>query len=365
MKVSHSKTIQSTTIIEIQKCNFTNWTMAINITVFYPKQNKAILPSPPKIKIEKSWFKVKSRFSIHECVKCFQSYFHWRILEGRPPKEKVSVGSLKDVAIEMTECKIVSIITDYIHTVMYLQGFWKYPARFTNNDIFVDFACGIHLNNSVLKLQGKNFINQERGDCQQLIMSYNSLIVFNDNSQLHFSEFKITHKKGNILLPPLEGFEGTYSEYVNCITGKAGCKGLCFFQFEHDSDHLLSSKEVLNHSSFIEPDIGLPKTEGTYFIYNGHLLNCRVETTDGLIAVDKTLFMKYLITPKIWKFIYNSTEEIISSPAYYICLCNEENLNNQSLWDCSQETYEVVPLGHQVSLYASVLGDLNSFIPLH
>ena len=239
--------------------------------------------------------------------------------------------------------------------LMYLSGFNVFPVFFSGgNKIHNNIANVAVLQSTKLLIGGYNEIIDNLKSLKHFRhssvfqLSVDSQIALLNNSILNISN---NEYKGIFVSEPKQS---TFIHFINCYVKKQNCSGFCIFQLLSSNKEFLSKKDLLS----IKAKIYLHKNTKPE-IFNGHLFNCSLLTTEGLINADLPL-LKTFIDIEHWK-------GDISSPPYHICLCpqNSQNRFVQHRWNCSDRSKVSHYPGQKLLLYVSILGDLGINLQYH
>ena len=266
--------------------------------------------------------------------------------------------------------------------VIILRDLW-FPVILSNSRIIDNKGGAIFLSNSQLLLRGNNFIERngdwttddDEGDfiiyygivcliaSSKLLLENNSKLEVKNNTAWNF---------GGIALPPLELIYGDfYTSYnqdllFNCLLREEDnnlCSGLCFFQLFDEQGNFLFSQDISQFSgkvilknNTVWEEIEILQYNNTIIphpqLFNGHLLNCILQTKSHVRMPAILPLIKSIFQLPSWK-----PHDISSLP--YMCLCDEHNLGNKVLWDCNGHGKLVAPPGEIIKIYFAVVKDVD------
>ena len=233
-------------------------------------------------------------------------------------------------------------------SLMLLENFNQYPMQFSNgNSVTQNVPCELQLVNTKLLIKGYNEILDNNigkvSEMNCIELDKSSKIVLFNNSVLNIS--RNLNRGITVLTQSISNF----ADFVRCYVKKVNCSGSCIFQLLSSNGRLLSRKELINIKATISLN-GNIKPE----IYNGHLLNCSLLTTEGYIYADVSL-LKKVIHVVDW-------EDAISSPPYHICLCRHNQQIKINQWNCNEKSQAIQYPGQKLLLYVSIVGDLGHIL---
>ena len=160
----------------------------------------------------------------------------------------------------------------------------------------------------------------------RLLLENNSKLLIKNNLGYHHGGIIVSHSDSKM----------TFNEYIQCLMGyRKECDNGCFLQLAMKDYNLVSTDMIpfFNASIEFQHNKALEGKEGIE-IYNGHLLNCSLHTQEGFVVTNSSLVRKIIhIHNKTWP--WSSVD--VSSPLYFICLCDIYN-HSWKLWDCSQNS---------------------------
>ena len=286
-------------------------------------------------------------------------------------KDEVPINRTESIKYPILVFRKCTLKLDHYINAILLENFREYYALFDSVVIKSSTGITLSLSNSILHFHNINDITSRTSDSKLngfktkyigIEMNYNSRLLLDDSSSLQMSK-EFTNEGGNVFIIP-NGFKGAsnvwYNEYSNCIMNHIGCDGLCFYQIISENGKLVSEKDIAeNGASIFTTGLYLPFE--AYQIYNGHLDNCTMETTGGLITMNITDHRRFIHT-EITGYADEWQEHDIASPPYFICICNEIDPNKKHLWDCSHYTNYTIFPGQRVSIRAALMGDFKKVI---
>ena len=287
-------------------------------------------------------------------------------------KEQVPINRTEYIKYPILVFRQCILKLDHNINGFLIENFQEYYVLFDSVNIKSSTGITLSLSNSILHFHNINYIGNKESNPNLyswvkekyigIEMNYNSRLLLDNSSSLRMSQY-YTRQGGNIFVIP-NGFKGVsnvlYNKYSNCIINHIGCDGLCFYQLVSENGKLVSEKDIAeNEASIFTLGFYLPFE--AYKIYNGHLDNCTMETTGGLITMNITDHRRFIHT-EVTGYADEWQEHDIASPPYFICICNEIDPNKKNLWDCSHYTNYTIFPGQRVSIRAALMGDFKKVI---
>ena len=321
------------------------------------------------------------KHSIQSCQ--FSSYFSAEFI---PPRKQLWLTSIKNLTelrkptLILINCTFdikncftdfdIAIRPSFKPKIMTLINFQQFYVYIHNLSIFSGDGIGLLLDESIVYLRGINRIENFKIDLSYystfvgIKMTFNSRILLDDSSLLrvHADE----SSEGGILVDPMGYLNPSnhpddeyYNDYTNCLMYHTECSGLCFYQIVGKGGKLRSEQEI-NRSKSSMYIFGYPIKISGFKLYNGHLQNCTMETLTGLTVLNQTFHERHIKTTVI--DLHFDSEYDIKSPPYQICLCNENDKLNKTLWLCNHETNFSVYPGQNLTFLVAVIGDIGAII---
>ena len=247
-----------------------------------------------------------------------------------------------------------------------------FPFLLSNCDIVNNSAPAIDIENSVLYLRGQNRIEgnvfdnigkvTEYGDGSiRIRYSGTSHVFIEETSQLIIGNNR-GYYHGGIVFHPIPYKNSTYEEYIQCIRDeKKGCDGDCFFQLVNEKGRLINDDQLnhFNGSIIFYNNTAKNASVGGHQIFNGHLLNCTLQLVNNRIRTNFSLLHQSIhISYNMNTYSSWQPKDVTSLP-YYICLCDDSQPMNSSLWDCGQNTTLSHYPGQSIALNVSLVGDFD------
>ena len=324
------------------------------------------------------------KHSIQSCQ--FSSYFSAEFI---PPRKQFWLTSIKNLTelrkptLILINCtfNIKNCFTDFdivisrpsfkpkIITLINFQQFYVYIS---NLSILSGDGIGLLLDESIVYLRGINKIENFKIDLSYystfvgIKMTFNSRILLDDSSLLivdtsYSSEGGILVDPMGYLNPSNHPDDEYYNDYTNCLMYHTECSGLCFYQIVGKGGKLRSEQEIYRSKSSMYI-FGYPSKISGFKLYNGHLQNCTMETLTGLTVINQTFHERHIKTTVIDLHFDKLPKYDIKSPPYQICLCNENDKLNKTLWVCNHETNFSVYPGQNLTFLVAVIGDIGAII---
>ena len=252
-----------------------------------------------------------------------------------------------------------------------------FPFLLSNCKIVNNSAPAIDIENSILYLKGQNRIEGNNfnnfgkktvyGDGSiRIRYSGTSQIFIEKKSQLIIGNNRGYYHGGIVFhpIPYINYKNSTYEEYVQCIRDeRKGCNGECFFQLVNEKGQFVNNDQLnhFNGSIILYNNTVKNASAGGHQIFNGHLLNCTLQLVNDKIRTNFSLLYQLIhISYNMSTYSSWQPKDVTSFP-YYICLCDESQPMNSSLWDCGQNTTLSHYPGQRIALDFSLVGDLNQF----
>ena len=251
------------------------------------------------------------------------------------------------------ETYIGAHITEY---VLVLLNLW-FPVllsdvKFTNN-----VGGAIHMSMSSIQSRGYNEISdnvyQKGGDveCNGIvrISGHGSRILLEENSV-----FSITNNSGSnyasLLYVPLQTVHGHFETLVTNLIG-IQWDNKCFIQLIKDGE-FLNRKDLNDFKGSLVIHNTERGSQRSFNIFNMHLFNCHLHTQNGDYDPITIEELKTIIDVDSW-----NGNSVASVP--HICLRDDKNPDDQSLWDCGESSNLTLSPGQNVILNVTILKDIN------
>ena len=248
-----------------------------------------------------------------------------------------------------------------------VSGVW-FPVILSNCNITDNNGGAIFLSQGTLLLRGHILIENNHIsniDGNNSYMGHSSIVcIVGDSSLLVEKDTKLEIKNnigavfGGIVFPHLKRLYGSfYAIHYHPLkpicpkdTGMDEYDGrnTCFFQPISQKGKPVKTEDItdFNWPIVLGNNSGL---KNSLQLFNGRLLNCILKTEEGLLASNQSLLQQFIHLPH-W-----SSNYVSSLP--YVCICNEADLSNSSLWNCDPVSSITVRPGRRIQLYVTIVWD--------
>ena len=265
-------------------------------------------------------------------------YEQCRVLHSFPASNPATLLKIQDS----------KFCSNQFSTAIYIEGFYWHRAAFEGgNEIANNIGIGVELNDTLLEVHGYNEIHNNVGG---LLMTSDSHLLLANGSILN-----VTHNSadfgGGIHISYSGRNTASYEDFLHCYVYKTTCPGWCFFQFVAEDGHLLTQDQFNGFHASLNLVHNQGFKDGDE-IYNGHLQSCSLMVKDRVVGATTDTLLKVLPLSAL-------AEAALDSLPHYICLCNNSNPLDDSLWRCKGSHSLTIYPGDKVHLLVTILKDFN------
>ena len=246
-----------------------------------------------------------------------------------------------------------------------LKGFSAFPVVFRGKNVIN--AKDVLLNCSTIYIYDSTSI---AGNLSELFLTYNSFLYFFNNSQLVVD------------LITLAPYPLYFNDFVRCavhhqtVDGVSICHSYCFFQpilhwlvgdLPCDSSNASCASASYSDEVFDERSwfFTLKVQTGEHTatnpkkipIYNAHMETCTLDYGRKKIQLTETLLNRFVVAEG--SADDHNSQELVSSPPYHICLCNQTGSMDIGHLNCENNTIVQTYRTQNLWLGVIIMGDFH------